>query len=578
MDWTTPAIAVATVLAALAGRGPANRGLRAWLAWLGRLSRRPADGWLCIGAFALALAATITLTTRWPVPGIHDEFSYLLAADTFAHGRLTNPPHPMWEHLESIHIIVQPTYASKYPPAQGMILAIGQKLCDLPITGVWLANALACVAVSWALRAWLPGGWALLGGLLSALHPLVLEWGQCYWGGAAAMAGGALVLGAYRRITRPSPSRDRRREEALASLHNEPRNLGCCAHGASPPAVRDSLALGAGLLILANSRPFEGLVFAAMIAGALLMWLVRLSQPPWLALFGRLVLPVSAVLAIGGTWMGYYNHRVTGDPLKFPYSVHEAAYSMTPLFVWQKAKPEPAYRHKVIRDFWTGWALDFHKRQQTLKGWAFDCGRKVWTMSKAYLWKLVLAGPLLILPWAWRHDGKARFCVVLLGLFVLVLFHVTWPLQPHYAAPLFTVFLLLHLQCLRRLRLWGRGARPFGSAVVLGLLVACVASVAAFWHRHAQFNEGNSRRVEIIRSLTAIGGKHLVIVRYADNHSPHDEWVYNDADIPGSPVVWARDMGVEKNFRLLEHFERRTVWLLEADKKPRELVSYPVRP
>src|ERR1700688_4124291 len=90
---------------------------------------------LFFSVFAVRLAVLSLLPI--PVPGIHDEYSYLLMGDTFTHGRLANPPHPMWLSFETFHVNWFPTYSSIYPPAQGFILAIGQLLGN-PWIGVLL--------------------------------------------------------------------------------------------------------------------------------------------------------------------------------------------------------------------------------------------------------------------------------------------------------------------------------------------------------------------------------------------------------------------------------------------------------
>jgi len=195
---------------------------------------------LFFGVIAIRLAVLPLLHV--PVPGIHDEFSYLLMGDTFAHGRLANPPHPMWLSFETFHVNWFPTYSSIYPPAQGAILAIGQ-LLGSPWIGVLLSTAAMCSAIAWMLQAWLPSRWALLGGLLAAIKFGVASyWMNSYWGGAAAAIGGALLLGALGRI----------------SKH---------------PAAWNGVMLASGVAILANSRPYEGLLFCIPAATWFIWWL-----------------------------------------------------------------------------------------------------------------------------------------------------------------------------------------------------------------------------------------------------------------------------------------------------------------
>lgn len=65
-----------------------------------------------------------------------------------------------------------------------------------------------------------------------------------------------------------------------------------------------------------------------------------------------------------------------------------------------------------------------------------------------------------------------------------------------------------------------------------------------------------------------------IVVRYEADHDVHADWVANSANIDASPIVWAREMGGGQEKELLDYFNDRTVWLLDADELPHRLVPY----
>jgi hypothetical protein len=497
---------------------------------------------------------------------VHDEYSYLLAADTFAHGRLANPPHPLWIYFESMHVLQQPTYASKYPPGQGIAMAVGLVLFGSPIIGVWLSSALACAAIGWMLRAWVRPRWALLGSLLAALHPLMLDWNHHYWGGSVALLGGTLMLGAIRRIVDPG----------IVATHG--------------PRFLDGCWLGLGTAVLANSRPYEGMIVSLLALGTIGVAVIRriraglpqgrrVSARNEIAPICWQVLPSAGlVLALTAGAMGYYNWRVTGNPLRLPYVAYQEIYGVSPTFLWGQPRPIPNYRHKEIRDLWLTFELPIYEGQQGLAGWVEGAWWKTRVFYGAALPSPMILLSLVCLPWVLVRSSWPRVAVLYLLLFFVSLIPVVGAIG-HYAAPVGGLLIYLIVESLRQLRSWRWSGKRIGPWMVRLLLVGWCLWPIPKGIAMAQFDTGDDcrkqsiERAAILNHLNREPGRHLVIVRYAPDHSVHAEWVYNEAGIDNAKVIFAREM--KDNQPLLEYFYDRQIWLVEADETPARLTPYP---
>lgn len=545
----------------------------------GKLAKKHGLSVVVVGLAALALRAALLPILPIPHPLFQDEFAYLFGAQTFAHGRLTNPTPPMWQHFETFFIIMKPTYASKYPPAQSAFLAAGQLLLGHPFWGVWLSLGLMCGAICWMLQPWLGEGWALLGGFLAVARIAAFSyWADSYWGGAVAAFGGALLLGALPRLKREY-------------------------------RVRNALLMGLGLAILANSRPYEGLVLSLPVAFALFAWMLGSHKPAFSISFRQVVLPLCLVLGLTAAAMGYYNWRVTGNPLRLPYQVCQAQYDPAPYFLWQSKKPLPKYRHAEMKEWETDRQLPAFEAMESPIGLAAEELKKaalLWLFFGGPIFTILIAIAFYTQPYgsSWKDaDPQSKFLLLAFGASLLGFVPETH-FHPHYAAPMTCLFFALVLLAMRHLRKWNWKGSPTGlflvrSVPTLTLLLLLLRvgatplhlqrSKFAPWTPWFSFRDRfrTAGRGHILSELRRLPGRQLVFVRYSPtlyDLSLHQyqkwppsgvwEWVYNRPDIGHEKVIWAQDMGTAQNEKLIRYFKNPHTWLLYADHQPPKLVPY----
>ncbi len=524
--------------------------------WIEPIARRLAEktAWCMFFLAGLPVALRLALLAHHPVPvpDVYDEFSHLFVADTLRHFRFANPPHSFHQFFETFFVFQEPTYSSIYPIGQGIVLALGRLIFGLPWAGVLLATAALCSLCYWMLRGWTTPEWALLGGLLAVFEfgPLS-PWMNNYWGGALSACAGCLVFGTLPRFK----------------------------ESARP---RDAALFGLGLALQLLTRPYE---FIFLLASAILFLIPSFRRitkltPALLVLLGGLAISV------------LHNKQVTGSWTTIPYVLSQYQYGVPAALTFQD-NPIPH------RDLTLEQQLDYRMQiafrgsgPETLTTYLSRLTYRIRFYRFFLLAPLYLALPVFLVS---LNESRSRWVVLALVIFALgVNFYPIF--QTHYIAAITCLFVLLCVTGVRLLsgltiRGWPAGQEAARLIIFLcaahfifwyGLHVFDNADFSATLRRYETWhgiNHGNpERRILVNHQLAAIPGKLLVFVRYWPQHIFQDEWVYNEADIDASRIVWARDLGAAANEKLLLRYPDRAVWLLEPDAQPPKLSLYQKEP
>jgi hypothetical protein len=404
-------------------------------------------------------------------------------------------------------------------PTYGSIYPLGQGLVlalfGHPWAGVAISIGLFCSLCYWMLRAWTTPRWALLGGMLAVIQFGPLnQWMNSYWGGAVFAIAGCLVFGALGR--------------------------------------RNAPIVGAGLALAILTRPFESILLALCAAA------LAPKRARFFAIAGLALVPALALTLL-------HNKAVTNHWATLPYQLSRDQYGVPASFTFQ---PNPIPQRELTREQ----RLDYEIQSAThdsepsfLKRWLF----------RLRFYRFYFLAPLyLAIPFAFRRNLWifASFAIFSVGTAFYPYFYA------HYIAALACVFVLVAIKGLEQIK------SPW-------IVYACFAQFAIWYGAHLigdpnmwrfetwdAINYGDpDGRIAVHHQLAAASGKQLVFVRYDSRHT-FKEWVYNEADIDRSRVVWARDLGADENAKLIHYYPDRSPWLLEPDREPPQLKPYFIPP
>lgn len=503
----------------------------------GRFAARRYAPYMALAAAAVTPRLILLLFVPPADPYVPDEFSHRFLADTLLSGRLSNPTHPLWQHFETIHIFHTPTYSSMYVPGQALFLAAGKLLTGSHWAGVLAGAMLAAASMLWMLRALFPPEWAFLGATFYTWRICMFSaWTEGYWGGHVSAAAGALLVG------------------SAARLRREPR-------------TRWAVIFALAVTLLAWTRPFEGgLMTLATGSYLLAVFLSSNAKRLWLK---SVALPAGFILLTAAAATAVYCKDVTGSPVKLPYSVNRELYGWPMTLPWMK--PVAAvYRHQE-HALYFAWESSEHEKITSLSKIPQALVLKFLILFSFYL------GPLMAWPlfFRWRINlvTEDKALILLAGGAVLCGVLIEQTTYPHYPAPAAAV---LYAMVTASWKAIPEKQKLFNAVAAIVLVLAVVfvgraagAPISPIWQWNSWCDppKHGYQRASIQRVIEERPGNHVAIVKY-NRSELGSSWVFNAPDIDSQRLIWAQDMGDEKNQELVDYYRDRTFWIVEPDANP----------
>tara|TARA_R110002072_G_scaffold303069_1_gene492581 strand:- start:60910 stop:62820 length:1911 start_codon:yes stop_codon:yes gene_type:complete len=392
--------------------------------WLGESPRNSPGGSrltvVIAGLFIACVAATSVLRvsmTEFAVPGYrsgtaalaemppayHDEYSYLFQAETFATGRLSFPSHPTAARMfDQMHVLNEGNFASRYFPGTGLWIAPFLILGE-PYLAHWLATTIICVFVFLIGRELLCNGVGLLAGLLAALSPGLILFGNLLLAHQPTLVGLGLFIYSFLRMQR------------LLDEACNPDSSGAI-RGAALAAAVSGVGLSFAMLCRPMTAAGVGLPFGVWLA----WWLVRNARHDRRTAAG-VVAGFAIPLAVGFVGAGICNASVTGSAFRTPYQLYTELFTPRHMFGFNNVeRAQPLITDRTLENY-DRWAenLDASLAVQNVKNRLMASWQ--WTLG---LVAVVLLGTVFLVG-AWRNlDG--RWWLILAAILSLHAAHVPY--------------------------------------------------------------------------------------------------------------------------------------------------------